>query len=227
MSISQSTCWTVIHAAAAGSPEDREQFARRYEPLIRSYLAARWRGSPCLADLKDAVQEVFVDCFKQDGVLHRADPGRGGGFRPFLYGVVRIVALRFESRRRGQREHQFPNEMDLEEVAGSEDDLADVFDRAWAKNLFREAAQLQQQRALKIGGKSWQRVELLRLRFQQGMPIREIARDWQVEAAEVHHEYAKARQEFKEALLEVMAFHHQGTPAEIEEECTRLAAFWS
>jgi RNA polymerase sigma-70 factor (ECF subfamily) len=144
-----------------------------------------------------------------------------------LYGVVRIVALRFETRRRGQREHQFPKEMDLEEVAGSEDDLAEVFDRAWAKNLFREAAQLQQQRALKIGGKSWQRVELLRLRFQQGMPIREIARGWQIDAAEVHHEYAKARQEFKEALLEVMAFHHPGTPAEIEEECARLAAFWS
>jgi hypothetical protein len=30
MSTSDSTCWTVIRAAAAGSPADREELARRY-----------------------------------------------------------------------------------------------------------------------------------------------------------------------------------------------------
>ena len=87
-----STCWTVIQAAAAGSATDRQAFARRYGPVVRAYLATRWRSSPCLHDLDDAVQEVFVECFKPDGVLDRADRDRG--FRPFLYGVVRNVALR-------------------------------------------------------------------------------------------------------------------------------------
>jgi RNA polymerase sigma-70 factor (ECF subfamily) len=67
-------------------------------------------------------------------------------------------------------------------------------------------------------------VELLRLRFQEGLPIREIARRWQIEAAVVHHEYAKARQEFKAALLQVLAFHHPGSAADIEQQCSDLLA---
>ena len=39
---SESTCWTVIRAAAAGSPADREELARRYLGVVRAYLAARW-----------------------------------------------------------------------------------------------------------------------------------------------------------------------------------------
>jgi hypothetical protein len=65
-------------------------------------------------------------------------------------------------------------------------------------------------------------VELLRLRFQDGLPIREIARRWGADAAALHHEYAKARQEFQAALLEVVAFHHPGTPAEVEQACANL-----
>jgi RNA polymerase sigma-70 factor (ECF subfamily) len=38
----------------------------------------------------------------------------------------------------------------------------------------------------------------------------------------LHHEYAKARQEFKAALLVVVAFHHPGAPAEVERDCTHL-----
>ena len=45
MSISESTCWTVIRAAAAGSPADRDELGRRYLGVVRAYLAARWRDS--------------------------------------------------------------------------------------------------------------------------------------------------------------------------------------
>ena len=34
----ESTCWTVIRAAAAGSLADREQLARRYPGVVRGYL---------------------------------------------------------------------------------------------------------------------------------------------------------------------------------------------
>src|SRR5229473_2375643 len=60
-----STCWTIIESAAAGSAGDRDEFARRHSPVVRSYLASRWRSSPCLREIDDAVQEVFVECFKQ------------------------------------------------------------------------------------------------------------------------------------------------------------------
>src|SRR5262245_30279972 len=102
MSAPDSTCWTVIHAAATGSTGDRDEFVRHYGPVTRAYLAARWRSSPCLQELDDAVQEVFVECFKEGGVLDRAERGRG--FRPFLYGVVLHVARRFETQRGRQRE---------------------------------------------------------------------------------------------------------------------------
>jgi hypothetical protein len=39
----ESTSWTMSEGAAAGSLAEREQFARRYAPVIAAYLAARWR----------------------------------------------------------------------------------------------------------------------------------------------------------------------------------------
>src|SRR5262249_44152402 len=104
MPTAESTCWTVIRAAAAGSPPDREEMARRYVGVVRAYLTARWRNSGLLAECDDAVQEVFVECFRQGGVLEAAGAGRVPSFRAFLYGVIRNVARRFESR----SPHPFP-----------------------------------------------------------------------------------------------------------------------
>jgi RNA polymerase sigma-70 factor (ECF subfamily) len=219
----QTTCWTVIEAAAAGAAGERQEFARRYGPVVRAYLAARWRSSPCLQDLEDAVQEVFVECFKAGGVLARADRGRGE-FRPFLYGVARNVALRLERSRARELARRTPDGVDLDGLAGAEDQLSSAFDRAWARAILREAARRQEQRAEEEGGAAKRRVELLRLRFHEGLPIRDVARRWGADAAALHHEYARARQEFKAALLEVVAFHHPGAPAEVERACAELLA---
>ena len=64
-------------------------------------------------------------------------------------------------------------------------------------------------------------MELLHLRFDEGLPIREIARLWEVDPAQLHYEYAKARKEFKNALMEVLSFHHPGGPTELERESAR------
>ena len=223
MTSPQTTCWSVIEAAAAGAAGERQEFARRYGPVVRAYLAARWRSSACLQDLEDAVQEVFVECFKEGGALARADRGRGE-FRPFLYGVARNVALRLERARARERERTAPDGVDLDRLAGGEEHLSRAFDRAWAKAVLREAARRQEQRAEAAGEAARKRVALLRLRFHEGLPIREVARRWGVDAAALHHEYAKAWQEFKAALLEVVAFHHPGTPAEVERACAELLA---
>jgi RNA polymerase sigma-70 factor (ECF subfamily) len=218
----ESTCWTVIQAAAAGRAEGRAEFAQRYAPVVRSYLASRWRSSPLLHELDDAVQEVFVECFKQGGTLERAERDRPGGFRAFLYGVVRNVALRLEVRRTRARERQPPADMDLNQVAAADDSLSREFDRAWVRALLREAARVQEERAQAAGAPACRRVELLKLRFHDGLPIRAIAARWQTDAAMLHHEYAKARQEFRAALAEVVAFHHPGAASEVEQQCTEL-----
>src|SRR5262249_33103649 len=98
-------------------------------------------------------------------------------------------------------------------------------DRAWARSLLREAAQRQEEHARHTGAAALRRVELLSLRFHDGLPIRAIAARWQIEAATLHHEYAKARQEFKAALAEVVSFHHPGAPEEVEREGANLLSF--
>jgi RNA polymerase sigma-70 factor (ECF subfamily) len=222
MGQSLSTCWTVVRGAAAGEAADRDLFARCYAPVLRGYLGARWRGSPCVADVEDAVQEVFVECFRQGGVLDRAEEARPGGFRAFLYGVARNVALRCEARRARDLRNQPDSAVDFDAVPERADTPPEAFDRAWAEAVLRQAGRRQAERAREAGEAALRRVELLRLRFHEGLPIRDIARRWQADPAALHHEYARARQEFKKALLDVVAFHHPGSPAEVEREAGTL-----
>ena len=134
------TCWTMIHAAADGEAAERDEFARRYEPVIRAYLSIRWRRGPLIAELDDGVQEVFVECYRKGGVLQRAEPDRPGGFRAFLYGVTRNVALRVESRRARRGEKQPATDF-MEALPETNDDAPSrAFDRAWARSVMRDAA---------------------------------------------------------------------------------------
>jgi RNA polymerase sigma-70 factor (ECF subfamily) len=71
------------------------------------------------------------------------------------------------------------------------------------------------------GEKARRRVEILRLRFEDDLPIRKIARLWDEEPAGIHREYARARREYEAALLEVLSAGKSGTKATVEE-CRRL-----
>lgn len=225
---SQLTCWTVIQSAAAGHAAERQAFALRYAPVIRAYLAARWRNSALTQEVDEAVQEAFVEFFRPGGPLERVQKDRGG-FRPFLYGVVRNVARRFEQRPhfRGVPTVESAGG-ELAELPADDPTLSYVFDRAWAQAILREAGRRQAELAGQCGAEAVRRVELLKLRFQQGLPIRDIAARWTVDPEQVHREYAKARKEFQEALCETVAFHRPGaTPAEIDQECLGLLDFFT
>ncbi len=136
MPAAESTCWTIIRAAAAGSPADREELARRYLGVVRAYLAARWRGLVLRDDLDDATQEVSVECFRRGGVLESAGAGRVPSFRAFLFGVIRNVARRFENQQ--PRFAPLPDAIDADEESQSR-----LFDRTWAQAIMEEAARLQ------------------------------------------------------------------------------------
>jgi RNA polymerase sigma-70 factor (ECF subfamily) len=220
VSIADTTCWTMIRGAAEGKPQDRAEFARRYERIIRTSLRGRWRGSRLATEIDDAVQEVFLDCFREGGALAKANPGHGNSFRAFLYGVVMNVARRFE---RARARAGLPLESDVE-LPSREEAFSSVFDRAWAEALMGQAAVLQTVRAREVGPDAERRVELLRLRFGKDLPIREIARLWDADAARVHHEYARAREEFHQALHDVVQEHHGGDHGDVERECERLIA---
>jgi DNA-directed RNA polymerase specialized sigma24 family protein len=194
------TCWTLIHAAAGGDRAARDGFARLYEPIAQIYLAARWRQSICLAALDDAVQDVFVECFKSDGVLDKVVESHPEGFRAFFHGVLRNIARRHESAR-GASQPLSDN------LAADDTSLSRAFDKAWARSLLKEAARVQAATAADSGERAVKRVELLRLRFQEGLPIRDIAIRWNDDSAKLHHEFATARDEFRAALTKVVAFH--------------------
>ena len=208
------TCWTLIRAAAGGDPAARDRFARVYLPVVTVYLAARWRSAR--RGVEDAAQDVFVECFRAGGLLEKADPDRDGGFRAFLLGAVRNVARRHEARRRVDA--RLPADLPADDTGPAE-----AFDRAWARALLKEAGRVQHQHAEKAGPSAVRRVQLLRLRFGEGLPIRDIAARWGEDAAKLHHEYATAREEFRSALREVVAFHHPGvTDGEIDRACGDL-----
>ncbi len=46
-------------------------------------------------------------------------------------------------------------------------------------------------------------------------------------AKALHREFDRAKEEFRKALAEVVAFHSPGTAAEVEERCSELLAIVS
>ncbi len=217
---SQETCWTLVHGAAEGAEDARALFAEVYLPVVRAYLAARWNGGPMLGRLDDAVQDTFVECFRGEGALARIDGG--GRFRTYLFAVVRNVARRHEERRNKDAARGGPAISLVEPTSGT-DRPSRVFDRTWLDTLLKRAAARQAEWARGQGEDALRRIELMRLRFVDGLPVRAIAERWDVPAASVHREYRQARRDFQRALREEVAFHHPGaTRDEVDEECAKL-----
>lgn len=222
MSSQDETHWTLIHKAAAGDEKARATFARRYLPCVRAYLAARWRGSPYAGEVEDAVQDVFLACFRSSGALERLEPDRTSSFRAFLFGVARNAALHVETRRAREHARRGNDSFHPEVVAGKDESLSRVFDRQWAQGILSEAIELQIGRASERGPAAQRRVELLRIRFQEGLPIRDIAARWNEDAARLHTEYAQARKEFLLALCEILGVSASGSLENIKAECKQL-----
>jgi RNA polymerase sigma-70 factor (ECF subfamily) len=212
----------MIQGAAQGLSDQQEEFAGRYAPVVRAYLLARWARPPQRDDMDDALQEVFVQCFRKGGALSRADRARPGGFRAFLYGVVRNVALKFETRARKRWNRGPQGTVDLDAVPGSEEALSRIFDRAFAMSVLREARDRLAAGSREAGGNAQRRFDLLMLRFHEGMTIREIALLWGVEVGALYAEQAKACMDFRTALAEVIGSHHPGTPGEVRRQCEEL-----
>lgn len=215
----RSTDWEMIQGAAKGSPRHREAFARHYYPLVRSYIAARWRGTRMISDIDDACQEIFAECFRSNGPLLRIDRKRAGGFRPFLCGIARNIARRIELRscRASCLALQAGESLPSEDPCVSE-----AMDRSWALRIIQRAEARHRELARKAGGDALQRVELLRLRFHRDMPIRDIARLWNANPVILHRAYKVARQEFFKALQEVLSVQRNQPRHGIERSCREL-----
>ncbi len=222
----ETTCWTLISLAAQGGALEREAFVSRYTSVIHAYLSARWKNSPIQSDIDDACQEVFIECFRSDGPLAKADPNRR--FRTYLYGVVRNIARRAEQNRGRHPEKQPTTESHFDKIESSEESLGRVFDRAWALQILKETAETQTEKARSAGQDAIRRVELLRMRFEKELPVREIARTWNIEPESLHRELSKAKKEFGKLLRETVSQRHDSaTEAEIDAECREIVSLVS
>jgi RNA polymerase sigma factor (sigma-70 family) len=224
--MAEATCWTLIEGAAAGDSAARVEFTQRYLPVVRAYLHARWKDRLPGDEREDAVQEVFLECLRADGVLERAGAGDRQGFRAYLFGVARNVALRVESARARMRDAPGASSFQPDQIPLAEDSLSRVFDRAWAASILSEAVQKQTLLARDAGPDAAKRVELLRLVFQEGRALADVAREWNVEARSIYQEYERAQSEFLRALKQVVAFHHPGAPENVARECRELLALF-
>jgi RNA polymerase sigma factor (sigma-70 family) len=222
MSDGDSTCWTTIRNAAAGDPLARDDLVRRYEPVLRAYLGSRWQGSPLVAEIDDGVNQTFVELLRQDGGLERFDFQRPGGFRAFVYGIARNVARRFEVRCATEAQ-RFGAAVSLAEQSADDSSLSVVFDRAWAVMIVHRARRRLTELAATAGEAAQRRVEILRLRFEEGLPIRDVAVRCQIDADVAHREYAKARREFEQAFRYVVA-EEFGTTADLDRRCAEINA---
>jgi RNA polymerase sigma-70 factor (ECF subfamily) len=216
------TCWTLVEKAASGDGFAREEFGRRYLPVVRAYLHSRWGGRLSAEELEDAVQDVFVAFLSENGVFEKLRPGRDEAFRPLLYGVVRNIAMRVEHARLRKLDSPGTETFHADENAASEESLSRVFDRAWAEAIMRDAVDQQEETARARGAGALRRFELLRLTNDERLAMPEIAARWDLESEFLHKELARAKGEFKEALKSVVAFHHPDSPELVERECREL-----
>lgn len=222
MSDPESTCWTMIQAAGRGEQAEIDAFIHRYGPVVRAYLKTRWMGRPAEEFVEDASQEVFLQCFREGGVLERATPETLRSFRAFLLGVTRNIALGFEARKFPRQEKQPDTGFDPVDPKAADERPSIAFERAWAESLVRDAAVRQAERAEILGKDARRRHALLELRFHEGLSIREIARRWNEQPRRVHKQYEKARAEFEDALKDVISFHCPGEPEAAARELARL-----
>jgi hypothetical protein len=88
--------------------------------------------------------------------------------------------------------------------------------------LIKEAVFVHASRARTKGEAAVQRAEILRLRFREGMPIREIVSAWNADSTYIHNQYSQARKEFKKVLMEILALEYSHAGKELEKVLSEL-----
>ena len=100
------------------------------DAFSHAYLYARWQRRLGPDEVEDTVQEVFLECFKDDGILNRVSSIRNQGFRSFLYGAARHVALRVEERKARRPDRPGAETFHGVERTADETSLSKAFERA-------------------------------------------------------------------------------------------------
>jgi RNA polymerase sigma factor (sigma-70 family) len=207
-------------AAAGGDPTEQAVFAAVYGELVRKWLWFRWRHGPLRGLIEDAVQEVFVECLRPGGALQHLDPGRAvHGPAAFLRGVVQHVAQRIERsearRLRTIRER-------LADSPTVRPDPPEQGDADWARARIATALDMLD-RGDRASPPHRSLRQFLRLHFEDGLPVRAIARLWHEPAQRVQETRRRACRRFRDCLVRVVQGKDPGHQAGPEETGASVA----
>ena len=201
----------------------REEFCRRYDSVIRAYLATRWRLPRTHEEVTEATQEVFLQCLREGGALERVDPNRPGGMRGYLYGITSRTASQFERQQARWKRDGTGRALEGDWIEADEATLSRAFDRAWASMLAREARREHRRMAEAGSERARLRLFCLEQRVYHGRWPREIAETVKLPAARVSELLHEAMGDYRAALLSVMASHHPNeSERELEKRCEEL-----
>lgn len=212
----QSTFWTVIGQAKAGSRPALDTLLRRYRAPILEYL--RFRGLS-EHDAEDLVQEVFLE-ISEEKFLARADRSQGR-FRSLLLRVTdHVLASHFRKQyrlKRGSGKKALP----LESAAGEAAPDEDQFNGLWARNLIRIALDKLRRESSRMKVAYH---EVLLLRFVDGLSYQEIAERLNFKPHDVDNYLYYGKKLLKGYLVD-LAREYASSPDEHAEEIALLQRF--
>ena len=169
------------------------EFARRYDPVVRRFLAVVARTHPSIRpdDADDLVQETLLALarlFPRGGYDRRA-----GRFRDFLFGVVRQVARHASSRERERAARE------ADAVEGAADRAAASADtdalRAEAEALWRAVVD-----RIFAEGRWSERAKAVYVRTELGEDVAAVAREHGMTPNAVHQLRHRASRRVEAAL---------------------------
>ncbi len=227
------TAWGVLRGARGGRTAERRGNLERlvaayWKPVYRAIRQGWGRTNE---DAKDLTQEFFTTQVLEGALLENFDPGRGS-FRAFLKGALANFmghAARDAARlKRGGGARPLPlalDDADLEPALPDSGGLApeEVFDRAWAREVFAQALRLAERR-LRDEGKADVFEAFRRYDLEGGEPgpsYADVGRALGLDPDAVKNHLTRARREFRQAAADVV-YDTVDSPDELAAELKRL-----
>lgn len=209
MSAFRTTLWSRLDAAARGSENALDDFARTYRPPLVSFI----RGRGYKEDAEDIAQEVFIQLLSKE-LLARGDASKGR-FRNYLIGVTLHVISgrrrRKDAAKRGGKLQHVP--LDL---APPPAEVSQEFERIWLRELIDRALK-------KVAELSEDSARVLTLAIEGRTPTEigeELGKSPNAARVSLH----RARARLAEAIRDEVAAYCS-TQEEYELELKSFAAF--
>lgn len=176
--IHEETSTSLLEALRVGQDEDAwQRFCQRYEPMLRAVAGRAGLSPDGVADVVQEIMLTFMTSFREG--KYDADRGR---LRSWLRGIAmnKIHEARRKIARGGQQVVADGSETDLLHRIPDEQELTDIFEREWEREILAECFRRVRQEV------SEQTFECFRLNAQEGWEPQRVAEHLGIERDAVY-----------------------------------------